>query len=100
MHLAAMLGKCANPICHTLFRKLGNGELFAFESLTGDKSANITSNTSDAKMGRGPVFFWLCETCSLTFTLGLDAEGRLTLQTFADGARGTIFGGWPLNQPG
>jgi|HubBroStandDraft_5_1064220.scaffolds.fasta_scaffold304786_1 hypothetical protein len=88
-----MLGKCANPACHALFRKLGNGELFAFESATAAKAVHITSHTSNTKKGRNPVFFWLCETCSLTFTLGLDAEGQLMLQRFPDGARGRIFGG-------
>ncbi|MGA8271113.1 MAG: hypothetical protein WB919_06095 [Candidatus Sulfotelmatobacter sp.] len=93
-----MLGKCANPMCRALFRKLGSGKLFAFESVTADKSPSIIPETSNAQMGRSPVFFWLCETCSLIFTLGLDADGRLTLQTFPDG--GTIFGGHALNQPG
>ena len=77
-----MLGKCANPVCPAMFRKLGNGELFAFESVTGTKAANITWDTNNAKTGRSPVFFWLCETCSLTFTLGFDAEGQLMLQRF------------------
>jgi len=70
-----MLGKCANPVCCALFRKLGSGKLFVFESVTDVNSANIASGTG-TKTRRRPVFFWLCETCSSTFTLGLDAEGN------------------------
>ena len=86
-----MLGKCANPACLALFRKLGNGKLFAFESLMNAKSAEDTPNSGSAKPSRTPAFFWLCETCSLSFTLGLDGAGQLTMQRIPDGARVTIF---------
>jgi hypothetical protein len=95
-----MLGKCANPICHASFRKLGSGKLFAFELMMDARSADFTSDASITKTARGPVFFWLCETCSLTFTLGLDVAGQLTLQRIPDGARITIFNGRPLNDLG
>jgi hypothetical protein len=95
-----MLGKCANPVCPASFRRLGSGRLFAFESVTSAKSADMTSDTSNVKTARSPVFFWLCHSCSLTFTLGLDAAGQLTLQRIPNGARVTIFDGRPLNQAG
>ena len=95
-----MLGKCANPVCRALFRKLGSGKLFAFESVTGAKSANAASSASGIKTDRSPVFFWLCKTCSLTFTLGLNTEGQLMLQRVPDGARVTIFDSRPLNHGG
>lgn len=86
-----MLGKCANPVCRALFRKLGSGKLFAFESVTGAKSANIASRTTGTKTLRSPVFFWLCQTCSSTFTLGLDAQGELMLQRDLNGQGVTTF---------
>jgi hypothetical protein len=95
-----MLGKCPNPACGALFRKLGNGKLFVFESVTGGRSASIASGTSGTETGRGPVFFWLCETCSSTFTLGLDAEDQLTLQRVPDGARVTIYDDRSLDHGG
>jgi hypothetical protein len=96
-----MLGKCANPVCPALFRKLGTGKLFAFESLARAKSANDLSGTHRIKPAQSPVFFWLCETCSVAFTLGLDAAGQLTLQSIIPGgARVTIFDGHPLDQAG
>jgi hypothetical protein len=82
-----MLDKCANPVCPALFRKLGSGTLFAFESVTKARPTDITSDTSQTKTSQTPMFFWFCETCSLTFTLGLDAVGQLMLHRIPDGAR-------------
>ncbi len=93
-----MLGKCANPACPALFRKLGQGKLFAFESETISKSGN--SGTGRNTRSRDPVFFWLCECCSLSFTLRLDAAGRLTMQGVPDGVRVTIFDGHSLDHHG
>jgi len=95
-----MLGKCANPVCRTSFRKLGSGKLFAFEVVMNARSGDIASGTSIAKAVRGPVFFWLCDICCSTFTLGLDAAGQLTLQRTPDGARVTVFDGSPLDLAG
>ena len=93
-----MLGKCANPICLTPFRKLGTGRLFAFESRMNAKSDGVTPNSGASK--KGPVFVWLCESCSLTFTLELDTEDKLTLQRIPTGARITIFDHRPLRPMG
>jgi hypothetical protein len=95
-----MLGKCANPVCLASFRRLGSGKLFVFELMINARSANITSDATITRPARGPVFFWLCETCSLTLTLLLDAEGQLTLQRIPDGARVTIFDRRPFDQTG
>jgi hypothetical protein len=81
-----MLRKCANPVCRASFRKLGSGKLFAFESVMTTKSAQVTSNPERTKTGRPPVFFWLCEICSVTFTLGLDGAGQLMLHGTRDAA--------------
>jgi hypothetical protein len=86
-----MLGKCANPECRTSFRKLASGKLFTFELMVSPQSAEITSSTGGTKTGRSRVFFWLCDTCSLTFTVGLDVGGRVTLQSVPNGAQITIL---------
>ena len=92
-----MLAKCANPVCRALFRKLGSGKLFAFESLP---RADIASRRNGTKTGRRPVFFWLCQACRLAFTLRLDARGELLLQPIPNGARVPIFGGRLLDHGG
>jgi hypothetical protein len=88
-----MLGKCANPVCPALFRKLGRGKLFAFESVTRSKSADITPATKRSKTDRSPVFFWLCEICSLAFTLVSDGAGQPVLRRATDDARVTEVNG-------
>jgi hypothetical protein len=95
-----MLGKCANPACLASFRKLGSGKLFAFESVTTPKSAEIRPNARVSQTGQSPVFFWLCEICSLTFTLGPDEAGQLMLQRIPDGVSVTIFDHRLLDQAG
>ena len=94
----SMLGKCANPACPASFRKLGNGKLFAFESVA--IASSVDWGTRNDTRSRSPVFFWLCECCSLSFTLQLDASGRLTMVRVPDGVRVTIFDGHPLDQAG
>jgi hypothetical protein len=88
-----MLGKCANPACTVPFRKLGSGKLFAFESASIGRSSTSSANSA---MSRTPVFFWLCEYCSLSFTLRLDCAGQLTLLRGPDGVRVTMFDSCPL----
>jgi len=95
-----MLGKCANPVCLASFRKLGTGKLFAFEVGMNARSAEISPNPESTKTGRTPVFFWLCETCSLTFTLGFNVAGQLTLHKIRDGVRVPISDRRLLDQAG
>jgi hypothetical protein len=90
-----MLRKCANPACIVRFRKLGSGKLFAFESVT--IAGSVDSSSRGITTARNPVFFWLCECCSLSFTMELDAAGQLALQRIPDGAHVTIFDGLSLN---
>ena len=95
-----MLGKCANPVCLASFRRLGTGKLFAFEMGMNASSTEIASNPVSTKTGQTPVFFWLCETCSLIFTLGLDAAGELTLHGIRDDVRVPIIARRRLDQAG
>jgi hypothetical protein len=72
-----MLQKCANPSCSAPFRSLREGKLFLAES-PPPESANLVSG-SPPKIRRRE-HFWLCETCSVQFTLRFDAQrGMLTV---------------------
>ena len=62
-----------------MFRKLGSGKLFTFELGMSPSPADLTSDARSAKATRGPVFFWLCGVCSLTFTLEIDVAGQIVL---------------------
>jgi hypothetical protein len=63
-----------------------------------DRRRRIEHNRYDDESQ--PGVFWLCETCSSSFTLGLDGEGFLTLQRVPEGARVTIYDERPLGQAG
>jgi hypothetical protein len=89
-----MLDKCANPACTVPFRKLGSGRLFAFESVTIVRSQDPDSRGA---IGRVPMFFWLCEYCTRSFTLKCDSAGELTLHQIPDGVRVEILEGCALD---
>jgi hypothetical protein len=74
-----MLEKCANPACCTPFRRLGRGKLFAFEIRAVAESSRRLSHAVRAGSGT-TLFFWLCDACSSTTTLGLDFAGRPIIQ--------------------
>lgn len=56
-----MVGKCSNPSCSAPFRYLKDGILFRLES-------NPTLPLSKSERVE---YFWLCNQCSTTMTLGL-----------------------------
>lgn len=69
-----MIDKCANPSCSTLFRRLGRGKVFAFET-------RVPVNVPAAGSNKAPLFFWLCEDCSLNHRLAMDAAGNVRIET-------------------
>lgn len=74
-----MVEKCANPACSAPFQRLGRGKLFAFEIRTVAESSRRMSYAVRASRGTS-LFFWLCDACSSTATLGLDSIGRPIIQ--------------------
>src|SRR5580698_4268070 len=74
-----MVEKCANPACSAPFQRLGRGKLFAFEIRTVAESSRRMSYAVRASRGTS-LFFWLCDACSSTATLGLDSTGRPIIQ--------------------
>lgn len=72
-----MLHKCANPSCSVPFRSLREGKLFLAETLPTDPHSN--SDGSRRKLRRRE-HFWLCNSCSVHFTLRFDPTlGMLTV---------------------
>jgi len=65
-----MLHKCANPDCTVPFRRLDAGKLFQVE-IEPSPTALSGRNTFARKSRplRHVERFWLCDQCSLTFTL-------------------------------
>jgi hypothetical protein len=70
-----MLHKCANPHCSTLFRKMNQGRLFQV-------SPRISHLGGDLRQARKAEYFWLCDPCSLRFTLGVDPNSGVIVRPF------------------
>lgn len=62
-----MLHKCANPQCSKLFRKMNQGRVFQMPRSFEHESARRPKYA-----GGGIEYFWLCDHCSLFFTLQFD----------------------------
>jgi hypothetical protein len=73
-----MLQKCANPSCTAPFRSLREGKLFLAE--TFPQNPNHQPFDGAHRKMRRREHFWLCDACSIHFTLRFDAErGMLTV---------------------
>src|SRR5271156_5472424 len=64
-----MLHKCANPACTVPFRSLREGKLFLAETFPSDLNAAFDGNRRKL---RRREHFWLCDVCSVHFTLRFD----------------------------
>ena len=73
-----MVAKCANSTCGTAFRYLREGRLFRLEP---DPAFD-----SGAEFDHSIEYFWLCEACSDSMTLRLDAQGRIFTEDAAPAA--------------
>lgn len=69
-----MLSKCANPDCKETFHYLGKGKLYEirYDSLAG------TPQPIKRAAGRSERF-WLCDDCSNSMTLAVDAAKKVIL---------------------
>jgi len=86
-----MLGECANPECHTPFRHLHDGKLFAVQL-----PANSISAVGSRKLPNGKVeFVWLCRPCSERLTVQVNSPGQIKIvakgeQVSGSSARQTV----------
>lgn len=72
-----MLHKCANPACPVPFRSLHEGKLFLAETFPSDLNAAFDGTRRKL---RRREHFWLCDACSMAFTLRFDTTlGMLTV---------------------
>jgi hypothetical protein len=79
--------KCANPVCPTAFHWTGGGKFFRFRpdtvavsgSAWTDAPTDASTNASPDE-GHGVRHYWLCERCSLVFTLVYEEEYGVVLK--------------------
>ena len=67
--VAAMLSKCANPLCSMPFQYLRDGKVFQVEL---DESGQLFSASAALRKPARTERFWLCGPCSSRFTLSFD----------------------------
>ncbi len=83
-----MLHKCANPTCTSPFRSLREGKLFLAETLPPD--IDTPFDGSRRKVSRRE-HFWLCDTCSVHFTLRFDTNLGITTVPLSEGKRSNLL---------
>jgi len=69
IEVAAMLSKCANPLCSMPFQYLRDGKVFQVEL---DESGQLCPPGLSLRKPSRTERFWLCGPCSVRFTLAFD----------------------------
>ena len=77
-----MLSKCANALCNTSFRRLGDGKLFL---LQGDTRTGEALNPEKGRPPRRVEYFWLCADCARLVTLTFTSTSGVTTVPLARG---------------
>src|SRR5438105_2431133 len=70
----AMLHKCANSTCSSVFRYLSQGKLYQVETEFYDQPGK-NSGGRDGRSRRRVEHYWLCDECSSFLTLAFE-KGR------------------------
>jgi hypothetical protein len=91
-----MLHKCANKDCLSLFRSMSRGKLFHVEQ---PARARLTTMRKHRSLPR-PEYFWLCDDCSLFFTLTFVEGQGLVAVPLRKKMAGQISGKEPSAQKG
>jgi hypothetical protein len=76
----SMLRQCANPQCSKPFLRLREGKLFLVETRSLARARDMAVPTSRARYSPPQVErYWLCDECSVVWTLVDDAACGITL---------------------
>lgn len=76
---AAMLAKCANPVCCATFRYFHEGRLFVFESKPDSPKRGPPADPEHTGRSRSPQYFWLCSSCCSALTVQSDGDQGVTV---------------------
>jgi hypothetical protein len=75
-----MISKCANPVCNTDFHYLRGGRLYRFDLRQPMHPCKDFPNAiCAAKPSRASLFFWLCDQCSLQYTLHFSTQEGISV---------------------
>ena len=94
-----MISHCSNPDCKVPFHYLRGGRLYRFDIRHPSAPCNDVPNAvCSLKPSHAAVFFWLCEQCSLQFSVKFNSQEGLSLAPLVNAPRKRA--GAPVVTPG
>lgn len=83
-----MISHCANPDCKLPLHYLRGGRLYRFDiRQPSGPCSDVPNAICSMKPSHASVFFWLCEQCSLKFSLKFNSREGLALAPLTDVVR-------------
>ena len=83
-----MVSKCANPECSAPFLYFHQGKLFRLDTEgRHDRRRHMGDESGNGRCLRHIEFYWLCEACAKTMTLGFDKNTGISMRPHASPAR-------------
>ena len=83
-----MISNCANPDCKVPFHYFRGGRLYRFDIRHPSTPCKDVANAvCSLKPPHAAVFFWLCEQCSLRYSLKFNVQEGLTLAPLANAVK-------------
>ena len=93
-----MISHCSNPDCKVPFHYLRGGRLYRFDIRHLSAPCNDVPNAvCSLKPSHAAVFFWLCEQCSLKFSVKFNSQEGLSLAPLINAPRKRVA---PVVTPG
>ena len=87
----SMISKCANPACNTVFHYLRGGRLYRFDLRRPvEPCKDVPNSICIAKPSHASVFFWLCDSCSLKYTVGFSTRAGISMLPLEQPRRSTV----------
>jgi hypothetical protein len=71
----AMIAKCANPMCSSIFRYLHEGKVYVLHC--HESSNDWSSRANFCGLLRNAQYAWLCDRCAKEMSVILDFENRI-----------------------
>jgi len=83
-----MISHCANPHCKVPFHYFRGGHLYRFDIRhPSTPCSDVPNSVCSLKPSQAAVFFWLCEQCSLRYSLKFNSREGLTLAPLANAVK-------------
>ena len=87
----SMISKCANPTCNTDFHYLRGGRLYRFDLRCPVQPCKDVPNAICAdKPSQASIYFWLCDRCSIHYTLRFSTQNGISVLPLQHARRATV----------